>query len=387
MVVPALSHSATLSIGNAPPLPPPGGSGTPPPSGNAPGNETDPWCNPQPTPTPSALLIPTTNPVGELVSGGHLTVSFQIGTVNYTGQNDGEPVYLPSIFATFPLVNGTSLTVYFPPATWTVQGSGWASPSFATKTITAPWDATFSNASALLSTQKIALMAPSLYGNLTLEVRWQWSVAETAGSETTSAWTDPSWQSGYPNFLASILYPAPYVTFTVDSANPVTIGSTVQTTLGGDVAGRYFLFEVEFPTTGSVFQSVHGIAGTNNAAFNLNFTLLNYDSYLDPGTYLLHVHDSCGALLYSVPLDAVYASSATVTFNVSPASCGPVTFDGSTYASGTSATVPPSETPYSFAIPSCSEAFQSWTTQGGLHVSAADELLVSASGTLTVNYS
>jgi hypothetical protein len=343
-------------------------------------------CNAVGTPTPSAILIPIANPNGTLANGGNLTVTYELEGANYTGS--GVTVVLPSLFATFPLSSSGSLSDYFSPRSVALSGSGWTNGSATTRTIPIPSGASFaSGRSAVLSTQKLAVMATAGYGQLTLEVRWHWVVRPTGASTTTGAWSTPTSQAHWPSSVPSIFFPAPYATDQSPYRSTDTIGSNYTVVLGQAIAARSFFLELEYARNGTVVQSVRETAPAGASTFTVGVVLLNYDSFLAPATFLVHIHDECGALLYSLAVKAVFAAHATVGFSIQPSRCGSITFGGSSYSSGSSGTFTPSTTPYSFALPACSGlSFHSWQTSGGLHITSASTMRVSSNGTFAVTY-
>jgi len=77
-----------------------------------------------------------------------------------------------------------------------------------------------------------------------------------------------------------------------------------------------------------------------------------------------------------------------VTVYVDPASCGPVTFDGGDYASGTPWTGAPGPTALAASVPSCAAgAFVGWNATGGVSLASQSgpsaSVVVSASGDLS----
>src|SRR4029077_7939885 len=95
--------------------------------------------------------------------------------------------------------------------------------------------------------------------------------------------------------------------------------------------------------------------------------ILGSDGFLLPGHYLVHVHDACGSILYSLPVTASYAPTASVTLDVTPASCGPISFDGGSYAAGSTWSGAPGAAPRSVSVPACAQGqFQGWTRSGGV---------------------
>lgn len=105
--------------------------------------------------------------------------------------------------------------------------------------------------------------------------------------------------------------------------------------------------------------------------------------------YVLLFGGSCGSGCATADTwteNGLSSSLATVSFLVSPATCGSLTVNGNAQASGTAALLPNGHLPV--AAPSCSgEYFEGWNVSGGLSVASASAstttLGVSGSGTLT----
>jgi hypothetical protein len=188
--------------------------------------------------------------------------------------------------------------------------------------------------------------------------------------------------------LPSIFFPAQHVDFLSGPGNgqAVTIGTTYSADLGGPVAGAYYFLEME-NGVGHVVKSHGTTIPANATSGNVTITVLNYDNYLPPGLYLVHIHDACGAILYNKLIDAVFAPKVNITFEINPSICGPMTFNGTSFASGSSGAFVPSETSYSFTEPKCSGyTFESHVDTGGLHYTGTGKIEVSYNGTLTLTY-
>lgn len=340
------------------------------------------------TPTPSSILLPIALPNQSVPAGGSLAATVEFAVVNYSSHQSGLQVSVPSDFATFPTSSGGEVQLYLPPEAFAVTGSGWLVASEQTKAVTEPSGLTFaSTGSAVLSTQKIAVLANATYGTMTLEVRWQWSITPSGGSTTPGPWSVPTPKANWPSSTPSEFYPAPYVAITSSNGPSETIGANFSAQLTGIVASRYFFLELESPSTGKVSQDHGQTAASGATKATVTIPILNYDRYLYPGSYLVHIHDACGALLRSVSVTAAYATSASIHVTVQPVSCGKVTFNGNAYGDGSSIATKPSSTPYSFSVPACSgHSFKGWSFTGGLYVYSGSQLLVSASGSMTITY-
>jgi hypothetical protein len=346
-------------------------------------------CNSVSTPTPSALLIPLAGPTVAVQSGGNLSATFELAVVNHTSGNSTWKIYLPSVFVSFPLVSGAKSTIYFSPRTIQTNASGWSNPSLGTRTIQPPGGlALRPGATATLSTQKIAVMASADYGNFTIELRWRWVVTQPNGSVTRANWSVPTYAAHWPTSIPSIFEPAPYVPLLSTTGASATIGLNYVAKLGGFVAARQFLLELEYPGNGTVVQSNYQTSPSQVSSFSVSIVLLNYVSVLAAGTYLVHIHDQCGALVYSLSVRAYYAAVASVAIFVSPSSCGSISLNGSSYPSGSTPSIQPRWAAYAFSIPSCSgHSFQSWQTTGAVHIVSSSLMQISYNGTFSVKYS
>ncbi|MDE1837838.1 MAG: PKD domain-containing protein [Euryarchaeota archaeon] len=90
-------------------------------------------------------------------------------------------------------------------------------------------------------------------------------------------------------------------------------------------------------------------------------------------------------------LTADYVAYPIVAFTTSPSSCGPITFNGTPFASGVSWPFYASATAYAFSVPSCASlTFQGWWVTGGLTVGSPTSLstngVLSANATLQANF-
>jgi hypothetical protein len=333
----------------------------------------------------SSLLIPLPNPSTPLAAGGSLAVALEFEVNASRVNTTAVKVTFPSVFVTFPLAVG-STQVYFAPTSSTVPASGWSHSPGMSRTISFNTSLTFrQGVSASLSTQKVAVMASANYSQLSLKFHWSWTLRQPNGSSGTSGWSVPNGTDHLPSQLRSIFYPAPFVSFLSSSGAAATIGTNYTATLGGNVAARYFLLEMEHTGSGKVVQAQGQTAPTGATTFSVFIPVLGYTRSLAPGTYLVHVHDACGAMLYNKLIHASFAASVSLSFVVSPTTCG-VKFNGTNRFNGTVLTLAPSITPYSVSVGCVGHTFQSWSGTGGLHVNNGTSLLISAGGTFTVRY-
>jgi hypothetical protein len=317
--------------------------------------------------------------------GDHLAVTLEFGVVSHTVPVVGLMVHTPTVFVTFPLRGGGDFSLTLSNHTFNMTGSTWTSLEYA-KLVTTP--AKFDlHKNATLSSQKLSMMADTPYGTLTLEWRWSWNVSSPNGSYTQGAWTIPTSTSKSGQWLPSIFEPAPYVSLLSESPQNEWIGSNYTMNLGGDVAGRAFYIEFENSTGAVKAQTWLYDRATTNATFEGNITLVGWGSdFVSPGQYLVHIHDSCLAMLYSKRVTMSYAPTALVHV-ATTADCGGVTLNGTAYASGATAAVGPSLSPYEYNFTSCKGSqFVNYTYLGAVHPDGDRLLLVVGNGTVEVNY-
>jgi hypothetical protein len=383
LAVVALAIPSALAIGATS-----GGGGAAPASGVVAFSKN---CGTAAGPTPAALYIHAKNPTVNLSAGDTMTVVYEFMVSGFTSAVLGEAVHIPSVQASFPLSNGTTLPFVLPHRVIVIQNGSWTAPSLATDTKSIKAAYTFGNpAQATLSSQKIAVMASnSVYGNLTLEFRWMWSVNQTANGHgvTVGAWTHPTANA----FPPSIFEPAPLVNLVSRNGPTVTIGTVADANLTGAISSTSFLVELEYPS-GDVFNTITETTPAGNTTpFRAHILMMSVDNNLAPTKALLHVHDHCGAIIYSLSEVAVYNASATLRINVAPSTCGPVTFNGTAYANRSSITLVPSPTSYTISVAACAgHTFSGWAGNNGVdpdpvgHLSAS--VVVSADGTLTAKF-
>lgn len=354
-----------------------------------PGTTAD--CN-GPVLTPAAVdLASSAIPAANLSANGTLTATWQAAVLGTNLTNATVPLTIPSLFAEFPSANGTPATIYFAPHTLNVTGLGWANASSRAERQELPGGFRFNGtAPPFLTSEKIALMGPASYGNLTIGVRWGWNYTAANGSSTGSGWTTPSANATAP-FLPSIFYPAPFV----GPVGPVpifdSIGGYFVEAIGGFIGGAEFRAVLEY-ANGTEFRSVYEYPPANATEYTLRVPVENLAGNLTPGNYLFHLHDECHAIIQIAPVRAAYASNATVNVSITPPLCGPIQLNGTAYGNGSSAEVVPSpKTPLPLAAPACTGAlFQSWNVSGYLSVANASApnttLTVINGGTLAAVY-
>jgi hypothetical protein len=351
---------------------------------------TKPSCNGVGDPAPSSLYIPLPEVNANLSAGATLAMSMEIAAANYTSADQGVKLEFPTVDFAFVLSPSGSLTKTILPQTVSITGPGWLSYSSLDRTqvLTSPLSFA-ATSTAHLTTAKVSVMADVPYGNITVEFRWMWSMIQANGSSTNSSWSTPvqSFHHGSID-LPSIFYPAQFVSFLTGpgGGQKVTIGTNYSASVGGLVAGSYYFLEME-NSTGSVVQSQGTTFPSGVTVGNVTIPVLNYDKFLTPGKYLVHIHDYCGAILYNKQISAVFATLVNITFFLQPASCGPMTFNGTAYLNDTTGNYAPSTNPYPFTVPSCKgHSFNGWSGTGAVHVSSNDHLVLSYKGTFSIVY-
>ncbi|HKV90290.1 MAG TPA: hypothetical protein VJQ43_03730 [Thermoplasmata archaeon] len=262
-------------------------------------------CNPSNS-APSALDIPLPNPTHSLGANGTVSVSLEVAAVNYTSAFNGTKLHLPSVTGVFPLTTGRPLSLYMGPAVLSLSGPGWQPSATESKTKVVASSTDFgTHATAHLTSARIAVMATAPYGTLQLQFRWEWTVTPSGGSGTTSGWTVPNISAASP-WRASIFEPAPYVSVLGTSHQPAPARSNFTVRLGGAVGNASFRAVVEYPNNGTEIHSVWENASAGVTQFNVTNSLTYRDgSGLAPGTYLVHIHDGCEAIVTSISVQVV----------------------------------------------------------------------------------
>jgi hypothetical protein len=285
-------------------------------SGIASSETIPPWntwtCNP-PNLSPAALEIPLASPANSEPAGAVLKVAYEYMVAGFQNSSRGTTVHLPLVQATFPIRPKGDLTLTIAHANVTVSKKGWSSPTLlvATKTLTAATN--FTSANAQLSTSKYAVMANAVSGVLTLEFRWRWSVAPAFGSPfVNGTWSVPSKKAMAPS-LPSIFYPAPYVGVVSTSGSPAKTGSNFTMELDGAVSNTSFRVVLEFPKNGSEIHSIWENTSSKASVFNATVPLTRADGRrLVPATFLIHVHDVCGAIVQMFSIQVTHGVMLTL---------------------------------------------------------------------------
>jgi hypothetical protein len=271
-----------------------------------------PWntwtCNP-PNLSPAALEIPLTGPNQTQSAGAVLAAAYEFKVDGFVSSGTGATVHLPSADAVFRIRPSGDLTLTIPSRNVTIAGRGWSSPTLlaANKTLSAA--TTFGTSDAALSTAKYAVMADVASGSLTLEFRWRWSMAPSAGTAfVNSSWSVPSKKASSPS-LPSIFFPAPYVGVVSTSGLSAMSGTNFTAELDGAVANTSFRVVLEFPRNGTEIQSVWANTTANASRFNATVPLSRSDgAKLHTANYLVHVHDVCGAIVEMFSLQVTHGT-------------------------------------------------------------------------------
>jgi hypothetical protein len=265
-----------------------------------------PWnnwtCNPN-NPSPAALDIPAANPTHSEAAGSVLTVTYEFRVTDYSKSLYATVLYLPTVKAILPTSPSGDLDLSVGGSTAKVSGGNWSSAHLLTATENLSSGVTFSSAKAYLTSSKLAVMADVASGALTLEFRWHWSFQPAGGGAVRSgAWTVPSANAISP-FLPSVFYPAPRVTVTSTSPNPAASGTRFNLTVAGFVANTSFRMVLEYPNNGTEIQSIWENTSRVGSSF-VTWLPLTYMSgtLLPAGSYLVHIHDVCEAIVYILPI-------------------------------------------------------------------------------------
>ncbi|MCI4327141.1 MAG: hypothetical protein L3K16_05855 [Thermoplasmata archaeon] len=259
-----------------------------------------PWntwtCNPNNV-SPAALNIPLANPSHSRSAGTVVGVSYEFEVKGYVAADRGKAIYLPTVKAVLPTLPTGSLDVNFAARNTTITGRGWSVPITGNTTLVSK--ASFSTASAYLSTAKYAVMAAAASGSLTLEFRWHWTIVPGKGGATDNGpWSVPSSNATSP-YLPSTFYPAPFVGVVASSGSPAPAGTNATLELDGTVSNTSFRAVVEYPNNGTEIQSIWENSSLGATTFNATVPLAYRDGVpLPAGHYLIHVHDVCEAIVH-----------------------------------------------------------------------------------------
>jgi hypothetical protein len=256
---------------------------------------------------PAALYIQNANPTSGIASGGTLTAMYEFEVVNYTSTDLNAWIHVPTLYAKFPTTSGsTYFDVQFAPGNATIAGAGWSSPIWKTSNVSSALS--FGSGPAYLSTANLAVMVMGGTKNVTLEFQWAWS-ENSSGTVTTGSWSTPTSTPTSPN-SPSIFVAAPYVRVNETSNTTAPGGSQFSLALYGDVAKASFRTAIETPNGKELQCTPEQNWGSGSCyVFSIPLTYSN-GTALPSGKYLVHVHDSMGAIVSSISIVVTNSSWA-----------------------------------------------------------------------------
>jgi hypothetical protein len=360
-------------------------------------------ASPQACAKPSSVYdFPLANP-SSIAKGERIDVTYAFRDLNYTaGRGVGSDVFLPTIIAVFPLASGAKSTVGFQPWNTTISSRGEVYRTHAGTAFAA--DATFNTAvSAYISSQLIAIQATKMsnFTDWELAFQWRWNITDSLGQVVASSGT---WSALGPPVknCSPIFYPAPRVVLVGTNPPLVKCGSitcaysTIGTLFSMNITGFTWTqeFWIEFETTGGVVQRgtyTPNFTYVPDKVYSAQLLMNSKDNDLSPGTYLVHLHNFVGALLYSRTVKLNYSTTAQPVGLYNNERCS-VTFDAKSYAAGTTIYVFPGSTLHSLSTASTcvGHAFESWAEAPNIDVtdpsSASTSVLVTYSGSVTAKY-
>jgi len=251
-----------------------------------------------------ALQIPLAAPSTPATAGSVLAVTYQVEIVNYTSADAGSMVHFPSVYIKIPLNATSKFSFYFAPTNVTISSAGWSTAGSKSGNLTSATNfAGGSGSAATGSTVSIAVMEKDTVGNLTIGVRWGWTLS--VGSNTTSLWSVPSATATSPA-LPSIFVAAPYVGLgetTNTTAAPA--GSEFEAVITGAVGRTSFGVSVEYPNgTEVVCKEQTNPQPGSCYVVNVPLTTVN-STPLAAGNYIVHIHDSVGAIVHTISVTVV----------------------------------------------------------------------------------
>jgi hypothetical protein len=345
-------------------------------------------CNSVGSPTPSALLVQEPQSGKALRPGGTMGYQMEVEIANWANQTGPVNLTFPTIYFDFPLTTGHNFTITYPAGNITITSGGWTAQTWLSRSAVVPGGLNFSaNKTARMDSMKIAIMSSGNYGTVLAKFRWRWTELEPNGTATfLGRWTVPTTRSHFPTSVPSEFYPAAYVRLLSTSGSPATAGTNYTMTVTSPfMPGEWLLMELEYPS-GHVVQAYNQTWPAGSSVYGAQILLLTWGHVLLPGTYLVHLHDECGALLYSRVVTTHFPSTANVTLLI-PKHCGGVDFAGTRYANNTTISVTPSVTPYDVKASTCrGMTFDGFNLTGGLHQTSLKRVLVTCNGTLQIRY-
>jgi hypothetical protein len=311
---------------------------------------------------PEALYITNQAPKIGVTTSDLLNVTYEWEIPTYHPWFGTTLIHIPSIVVNFTLIKNPNIVMLFPQRNETIAGPGWSNASLATDSKVLSSHFFFSSKLAYLSTQRIAVMANVSYGTFKLEFRWQWSVYKPNLNTTyVGNWSNSTEGVHHQDLIT----PAPLVFLSTSTVRTLALGSTFIAQITGLVANQgKWLLEMEYPN-GSVTtqQNDWGPNGTATY-FNASLPMETYTGRLTPGMYLVHVHTPHGGIVFSITVHLFAPTTAVVNVGISPETCGPITINGTAYASGSTPSYPTG--PVTLSAPSCpGQPFHDWTQKGG----------------------
>jgi hypothetical protein len=252
-----------------------------------------------------ALNIPLAAPSTTAPAGSVLTAGYQVAIVNYTSADWGSMIHFPSVYIKIPLNSTAKYEFYFAPTNVTLTSAGWS--NLTAKNTTLASIATFAGgAASAATTTSIAVMAKDWVGNLTIEVRWGWTL--NVSGTLSSLWSVPSATATSPT-LPSIFVAAPYVGLGATTNTTAAVsGSTFEAVITGAVGRTSFGVSVEYPNgTEVVCKEQSNPRPGHCLVVDVPLTYVN-GTGLAAGKYIVHIHDSIGAIVHTVSITVVNAT-------------------------------------------------------------------------------
>lgn len=260
-------------------------------------------------------------PEADVPAGSNLAIEYEVRDPSFGSGQAGLYVHVPSPEALFNVSWGIERS-FLPGTTILFNSTNWTSPLNATPTIFLANETVFSNTGvpakdrAILSTEGVAVTAPLPLGSLTIELRWRWVVAPSAGANISGAWIPSA--NGVP------IEPGQYAQLVLGAGASLSPGQPYSACLYGSVANRTFQLQVLLPNP-------HLLVGATSATapFVANGTFcfgLDLPSWLLPQTVQIDVWNI-------VPSASPGGNASTLLLyllkaQVVPAATGPATWLG-----------------------------------------------------------
>ncbi|MCI4327229.1 MAG: hypothetical protein L3K16_06320 [Thermoplasmata archaeon] len=273
-------------------------------TGGGGGYGAPPVCS-TPGKAPAALYITLASPTKGVPAGGTLTASYEFAIVGFTSADANTTVTVPTTYARFPdaATNGT-FTLQFAPMTLPGGNGNWSAPVVKTDVLASTLDFT-TGGHAYLSTANLAVMIGGAPSNVTLEFRWGWT-ANRSGP-TTSKWSTPTSTVTAPNY-PSVFVAAPFVQVNDTSNTTLMSGTAFTIALWGSVQKTTFHTAIETTNGKELNCQTEKNGGWGSCfVYSIDATYQN-GTNLPAGTYLVHVHDSMGAIVASISISVTNAS-------------------------------------------------------------------------------